>query len=158
MANQGKEEDYKSVDPMVAANSTTQSEPLATEADEKYVERHQSQDDGDAPRETTTESIVKRPNLDATKSYATSASGLSTTYSNSVSESESKRWYKKLNPLRWGATPPVPKERLVSREYGASVFSLMIFSWMGPLMTVRLNIIYQYRMLIDISRQDTSVH
>jgi len=48
-----------------------------------------------------------------------------------------KKWYKKLNPLKWGPKPPVPEIRIVSREYNASIFSRLTFQWMAPLMTVR---------------------
>lgn len=45
-----------------------------------------------------------------------------------------KPWYRRLNPLKWGALPPVPKERIISNEYHASFFSLLTFQWMSPLM------------------------
>jgi ATP-binding cassette subfamily C (CFTR/MRP) protein 1 len=54
-----------------------------------------------------------------------------------VGEAKGKKWYKRLNPLKRSKKPPVPKERTVSREYGASFFSLLTFHWMAPLMTVR---------------------
>ncbi|KAJ5163314.1 ABC transporter integral membrane type 1 [Penicillium coprophilum] len=47
-----------------------------------------------------------------------------------------KKWYRKLNPLRWQKIPPVPTERSVSREHGASFFSVISFQWMAPLMKV----------------------
>ena len=47
-----------------------------------------------------------------------------------------KKWTRRFNPLRWQDPPPVPRERIVSREYGASVFSKMYFQWMSPLMKV----------------------
>lgn len=46
------------------------------------------------------------------------------------------KWYRKLNPLRLQKIPPVPKERTVSREYGANFFSIITFQWMAPLMHV----------------------
>jgi ATP-binding cassette, subfamily C (CFTR/MRP), member 1 len=45
-------------------------------------------------------------------------------------------WYDRINPLKRRKAPPVPKERMVSREYGASLLSLMTFQWMNPVMTV----------------------
>lgn len=51
---------------------------------------------------------------------------------------EQKTWKQKLNPLRWGAIPEIPQERIVSREYGASIFSKLFFNWMTPLMTASL--------------------
>lgn len=41
-----------------------------------------------------------------------------------------------LNPLRWQKIPPVPEERSVSREHGASFPSKLFFEWMSPLMKV----------------------
>lgn len=66
--------------------------------------------------------------LAQTRSHATSAS-LATT-------KQKKPWYKTWNPLRWGAIPPIPKEPIVSREAKAGLWSKLIFSWMGPIMTV----------------------
>lgn len=51
-------------------------------------------------------------------------------------EKPRKRWYKRLNPLRWEEPPPVPEERTVSKEYGAGFFSIISFQWMSPLMRV----------------------
>lgn len=47
-----------------------------------------------------------------------------------------KPWYKRLNPLKQSRKPPAPAERTVSREYGASLWSLFTFRWMSPLMAV----------------------
>ncbi|KAJ5650852.1 ABC transporter integral membrane type 1 [Penicillium longicatenatum] len=47
-----------------------------------------------------------------------------------------KKWYKRLNPLRWQTPPPVPEERTPSKEYGASFLSVVYFQWMSPLMNV----------------------
>ncbi|KAI9375909.1 P-loop containing nucleoside triphosphate hydrolase protein [Aspergillus egyptiacus] len=48
------------------------------------------------------------------------------------------KWYRRLtlNPLRLQKIPPVPEQRSVSREYGASFLSLVYFQWMSPLMKV----------------------
>lgn len=45
-------------------------------------------------------------------------------------------WYDRINPLKRRKAPPVPKERIVSREHGASFLSLITFQWMNPVMTV----------------------
>ncbi|KAJ5895086.1 ABC transporter integral membrane type 1 [Penicillium taxi] len=55
---------------------------------------------------------------------------------NTLTETQEKKWYGNLNPLRWQTIPPVPKERTVSKEYGASFFSIISFQWMSPLMKV----------------------
>lgn len=69
--------------------------------------------------------------LDVTKSVATDAS-----YATSPPATKARPWYRQVNPLRWGGVPPVPKERIVSREYTAGFFSKLTFQWMTPLMTV----------------------
>ncbi|KAF3811135.1 Multidrug resistance protein fer6 [Colletotrichum gloeosporioides] len=73
-----------------------------------------------------------RPELKATKSHATDTSVATTTANR---QPESKPWYKTPNPLRWGGVPPVPEERIVSREYKAGFFSKLTFQWMAPLMS-----------------------
>ena len=50
-------------------------------------------------------------------------------------EKVTKPWYRKLNPLKRGI-PPVPKERIISREYNAPFLSLLTFQWINPLMSV----------------------
>ena len=54
----------------------------------------------------------------------------------SEEERKKKRWYKRMNPLKWGSKPKVPEERMVSREYTAGFWSLLTFQWMAPLMNV----------------------
>jgi ABC-type multidrug transport system fused ATPase/permease subunit len=49
---------------------------------------------------------------------------------------QKKKWYRRLNPMRLQKIPSVPTERSVSREYGASFFSIISFQWMSPLMKV----------------------
>jgi ATP-binding cassette subfamily C (CFTR/MRP) protein 1 len=65
---------------------------------------------------------------------ATQASSLA--YVASATPTEKKPWYKRLNPLRRGKTPPIPEERVVSREYNAGFLSMLTFQWVNPLMTV----------------------
>ncbi|KAL4783811.1 P-loop containing nucleoside triphosphate hydrolase protein [Aspergillus varians] len=49
-----------------------------------------------------------------------------------------RKWYHRLslNPLRLQKVPPMPDERSVSHEHGASFLSLATFQWMSPLMKV----------------------
>jgi hypothetical protein len=47
-----------------------------------------------------------------------------------------RKWYRRLNPLKWGAIPPVPEERGPSRESNASILSIVVFQWISPLMKV----------------------
>lgn len=76
-----------------------------------------------------------RNRLDASRSYATDASAM-TGPPSAVQPAIAKPWCRRINPLRWGAIPPVPKERIVSREYKAGFFSKLTFQWMSPLMAV----------------------
>ena len=78
----------------------------------------------------------KRLDLKTVRSYASdtsAATGLSTP---GAGAKEKRPWYRNLNPLRWGAVPPVPTEREVSREYRAGFWSMLTFQWMSPLMSV----------------------
>jgi ATP-binding cassette, subfamily C (CFTR/MRP), member 1 len=122
MADPGEEKENKTTDPIGKANSTNRAESLAIDIDSK---------------ETTLEYIVKTrpPPLEHSKSYATTTSVVSGVTESSI-EVKQKPWYKNLNPLKWGAPPPVPEVRQVSREYNAPFLSLMYFQWMAPLMTV----------------------
>ena len=45
-----------------------------------------------------------------------------------------KSFWVKVNPFKWNP-PPVPKERMISREHSANFFSLLTFQWMAPMMT-----------------------
>ncbi|KAG6073462.1 hypothetical protein E4U16_004676 [Claviceps sp. LM84 group G4] len=91
-------------------------------------------DDRNSHHQGPEENISRKNALNATKSNATDASQL-TLEPSTVSSPPSKPWYKQRNPLRWGRIPPVPKERLVSREHDAGFFSKLTFQWMTPLMT-----------------------
>ncbi|TQV91051.1 ABC metal ion transporter [Cordyceps javanica] len=71
--------------------------------------------------------------LTVTQTNATDAS-VGTT-ATGLPPQEKKTWKQKLNPLRWGGVPEIPQERIISREYGASIFSQVFFNWMTPLMT-----------------------
>jgi len=44
---------------------------------------------------------------------------------------------KRLNPFKRNP-PPIPEERIVSKEYGANFFSMLSFHWISPIMAVRL--------------------
>lgn len=47
-----------------------------------------------------------------------------------------RTWKEKLNPLKRKNPPPVPEERVVTREYQAGFFSALYFQWIAPLMSV----------------------
>ena len=130
------EKEYASTDPVGAAHATSTAEPVAT-VDITYVDS----DTGSSARsisESDTEQKQAGPIAYRTTTVDTTASELTTVESRStVLTTTKKRWYKRMNPLKWGKKPPVPKERTVSREYGANFFSMLTFQWMAPLMNVR---------------------
>ncbi|KAK2882455.1 hypothetical protein FQN49_000347 [Arthroderma sp. PD_2] len=44
------------------------------------------------------------------------------------------RWYQRLNPIRLQQPPPVPTERIISKEHGAGLLDIITFQWMNSLM------------------------
>lgn len=131
--NSRSEKESLSTDPVGAANAINNSEPVATEP-LQYVEsisgnsRSRSGSDTDEKK--------SRPTAHRTITEGTTTSTFTAETKSTVQAKEKKPWYKNLNPLKWGKKPPVPKERIVSREYGASFLSMLTFQWMAPLMAV----------------------
>lgn len=80
----------------------------------------------------------RRAEVRRIQSYATDVS--TTTQATSHHAAGADRAHKtlgqRINPFKWGAVPPVPREREVSREYHASFLSKLFFSWQGSLMRV----------------------
>lgn len=135
MAGHGEEKELQSTDPVGAANATNTSEPVATEPLEYVVSESES---SISEREKEPEKRVARTTTARTTS-TTGASALSTQGDETKSTEETstkKAWYKRLNPLKGSHKPPVPKERVVSREHEAGFFSRLTFQWMSPLMRV----------------------
>lgn len=58
-----------------------------------------------------------------------------TTVPSKAREPVKQPWTHRINPLKRGKPPPVPEERILSREYKASFLSLLTFQWINPLMT-----------------------
>ena len=82
--------------------------------------------DSHSPQSSPDE-IVKEPVKTAEAAVSTSDG----------SSSVNVKWHRKLNPLRLQKNLPPPPERTqVSREYGASIFSIITFRWMSPLIKV----------------------
>jgi ABC-type multidrug transport system fused ATPase/permease subunit len=134
MADPGEEKETQAPKAVANSNAISIESPSdsssesgnAVHLNEKHgddIERIESRSDqeDDKPKEP----------LAATRSYATDASAATTP----APRYAEKSWYKKLNPIRWGAIPEVPKERIVSREYNAGFFSRLTFQWVNPLMT-----------------------
>lgn len=135
MADPGEEKEIQSSKAVTNSNAIS-IQSTSDSGSERRNAAHLNEKHGDDieridSRSDQEDDTPKEP-LAATKSYATDAS---VTTSAAVQYAE-KSWYKKLNPMRWGPIPEVPKERIVSREYQAGFFSKLTFQWMNPLMTV----------------------
>ena len=126
MAEFGKQEkEYASTDPIGAVNETSSSQPVATEP-LQY-----------GGSESDTSELQRGEKKEGRSEIHRSVTGTTTASSTSVESQskEKKSWYQRLNPLKKSIKPPVPKERAVSREYGAPFLSLLTFQWMAPLMS-----------------------
>lgn len=123
-----KDRDWRMGDPQVAVESTKEYEPIKSEP---------KAEDADTDLEANLQRKNSRGTLSRIQSRSSGYTDISTEAS-SVKSSivKRKKWYKKLNPLRWGSKPPVPEMREVCPEYQAGFFSMLYFIWMGPLMTV----------------------
>lgn len=126
MAESGKQEkEYGSTDPVGAVNETHSSEPVATEP-LQYVGS-----ESDLSSSNHKQKEEGRTEVHRTVTATTTASTLSV----ELQPKGKRPWYKRLHPLKRSTKPPIPKERSVSREYGASFLSLLTFQWMAPLMS-----------------------
>lgn len=126
MAESGKQEkEYGSTDPVGAVNETHSSEPVATEP-LQYVGS-----ESDLSSSNHKQKEEGRTEVHRTVTATTTASTLSV----ELQQKGKRPWYKRLHPLKRSTKPPIPKERSVSREYGASFLSLLTFQWMAPLMS-----------------------
>lgn len=138
MAKSGRQgAEHAAADHDAAAVEISQSEPHVTEP-LQYVGTDSdvsSQEAQDSEKTVETDEKQIHPGAHRTVT-ASSAMSTSTTETRATTKTTRKPWYKRLNPLRRGPPPPVPKERTVSREYGASFFSMLTFQWIAPLMVV----------------------
>ncbi|KAH3916024.1 hypothetical protein HBH56_067840 [Parastagonospora nodorum] len=124
-----KEKEFGLVDPQAAVQDPTDEEsrddaryePIKTEKGIKDLEKN-------------SDSHSKRGDLSRTQSGTSAYTDISDD-SDAKSSLKRRKWYK-TNPLKWGPVPPVPKTREVSPEYTASIFSLLTWQWMQPLMNV----------------------
>ena len=148
MAETGKQEkEYASTDPVGAAHQTNDPEPVATgplqsvgsndRADShefhatqplQYVGSDSDISSSDQEKKET------RPDVNRTLTTTTTTSSM-TAETRDAEPQKKSPWYKRLNPLKRSTKPPVPKERRISREYGAPFLSLLTFQWMAPLMS-----------------------
>lgn len=109
--------------------------------DEKVYDREAIEESSDSQDDEEKEKNIVRPAVERTRSNWTTTTG--TSAATSIAEQESpadpprkRTWGEIINPLKRKNLPPVPKERLPSREYKASFFSMLTFQWMAPLMSV----------------------
>lgn len=135
-----QEKEYSSKDPVGAVNETNTQEPVATEP---------LQHVGSDSESSSNLEKDERPEALRTLTTTTTTSTLTAEDSDSAS-AKKKPWYKHLNPLKSSTKPPIPKERIVSREYGASFLSLLTFQWMAPIMRVRDLLHKRYTLLTFI--------
>ena len=148
MAETGQQEkEYASTDPVGAAHQTNASEPVATEPLQFVVtsDRTNNHESGAAaPLQyvgsdsdlSSSDQDKKHTRPDVTRTLTTTTTTSSMTAESRDAEPQKKMpWYKRLNPLKSSTKPPVPKERRISREYGAPFLSQLTFQWMAPLMS-----------------------
>lgn len=79
----------------------------------------------------------KRLQMQRTESNWTQGTGTSRTSSVQPDHELAPRkqtWSEKLNPLKSRYPPPIPSERIPSREHKAGFFSVLYFQWINPLM------------------------
>jgi ATP-binding cassette subfamily C (CFTR/MRP) protein 1 len=73
------------------------------------------------------------------RTQSTWTQGTGTSYASSVQHVDEQAplkqtWGERLNPLKSRYPPPVPTERIPSREWKAGFFSVLYFQWINPLM------------------------
>ena len=125
MSTPGDEKEWRLNDQEVAAESTRDSEPVATEPLEAVG---------------TEKELEKELEVGPEKLTSRFESGI-TDFSDDVVDAKSeasgkKKWYRRLNLLKRRKKPAIPETRQVSREYHAGFLSLLTFQWMAPLMSV----------------------
>ncbi|KAH6612517.1 P-loop containing nucleoside triphosphate hydrolase protein [Boeremia exigua] len=106
-------------DPQAAAENPTEYEPIKTEP---------SAHDPEADPKRRQSLTRLESNVSAVSDFSDSDA------STKASTRKKKKFYKRLNPLKWGPKPPIPKEREVCPEHSANVISRLTFQWMQPLM------------------------
>ena len=121
-----KGEDWHRQDPAVAAVEPKEYAPIVTEPLDAVGTEKELGANGDKANNNGVLSRLNSATTEASDDLSDAKS----------SAKRKKKWYQKMDPFKWGADPPVPETRLVSREYQAGLFSRLTFQWMHPLMTV----------------------
>lgn len=131
-----KEREIAMTDPQTAAQNPKQYEPIATEPMRGIGGENEKDLEANISRQNTRRRGTGLSRLESTTSGISSYVESVSDAKSSTIRSRKKKWYRNVNPLRWGEKPPVPEKRSVCPEYGASWFSLVTFQWMAPLMSV----------------------
>ena len=134
-----KERDEGPADPLAAVGRPENDEDIEAEKEiaEATANPAKDVDEVASLREQTEE--IKR-----LRSYA-SVTSINSTDVVANAEPPAKKWYQKINPLRWGAIPPVPEARAVCPESEAGFFNKLFFQWQASLMQVSTRLLSRLR-------------
>jgi hypothetical protein len=138
MSGPHNEKDFKELDPVgVGANTTAHDEPVASPRGQSPPDSISSSDDADKYYDNEKHpGKVAQGTEEALSRKQTNATGITDmTDVTEAPEMKKRTWSQRLNPLKRNP-PPVPKERGISREYTAGLFSLLTWTWVTPLMSV----------------------
>lgn len=133
-------------DTLAPTQEISQSEPVAEEPirvgtakelneetilDKEAVEEAEASSSGD--------DVAKEKRAQVQRTQSTWTQGTGTSYASSVQHADEQAplkqtWGERLNPLKSRYPPPVPTERIPSREWKAGFFSVLYFQWINPLM------------------------
>ena len=124
-------------DPIAGVNQTNNPEPVATAPLQEVVVS-----DSDTSSDIEKTDFSQEPDTDGHQRPRATRTTTTTTLNSTLTAEDlppgppvKRPWYKRLNPLKRSVKPPVPKERSISREYGANFFNQLTFQWMAPIMS-----------------------
>lgn len=143
---------------------TSQPEPVATEPYARVTSESELNEENvldiDANEKNTANERDKHaetsPLERSTSSWTSRSSGDDSQKEKNVAE-EKRSWSERLNPLKKKTKPPIPEQRQVSREYGASFWSLLTFQWMAPIMSVSKIEVWNLFYQLTVNRLDINV-
>lgn len=95
----------------------------------------------EAEDQVITQATADKLETDLSRSEtATSSSSVATSNAADLAQSppspQKRSFWTTINPLKAKVPPPIPKERHISPEYNAGIFSRATFHWMAPVMHV----------------------
>jgi len=148
MAETGHEDEYRLEEGVAMQDTTNHLEPVATEPLKRVGREKELTSETVVDKDFVHEKAVQhggeedRAEVHAIARSGSNNSGSGTSDSSKAVEKFVKKdapgskqsWHKWLT-LRSRYIPPIPKERIVSREYNANIFSIITFQWMSPLMS-----------------------